>query len=222
MVASSVAAVKIKQMDQRLALVEHRTRRLQLMATGGSVPVGEKARDQPYHDDDYVNPGENEVMFFESKTYAQGPKAGTTKTKAEQNQLTEGSFPAPHVYTILGFKFRGLHDLVTGDRPLASDLELLRMFSIVRYFQGSRPIWEFPLAQFSAAGFIGQANAVAAGGIVNFGPPGLSDFYRFDVGFVVEAGQSFAFQLVTSSEFQIDVPIRVQCEILGQLITTVR
>lgn len=219
---ATVAAVQIKDLQKRLALVEHRQRRLQLMATGGAVPVGRKARDQTYYDDDYVVTGENEVKFFESRVYAQGPKAGTTKTKAEQNQLTEGSFPAPHVYTILGLKCNVLHDLVSGARPGEGDLELLRMFSIVRYFQGSRPIWEFPLSQFSAPGFVGQGNATAAGGFVNFGPPGLSDFYRFDVGFVVEAGQSFAFEVVTSPEFVIDAPIRIRLAILGQLITTQR
>lgn len=197
----------------------------QQLRGGGMVPLDKKSKDQPYWDTEYLlaGVGEQRIEFFRSRTFAPGsPQGGTVKNLTEYNMRDEGIFPAPNDYTISGLKFRVMRDIDDGAMASVQTMEMLRAYCILVFQAGDKTWWRYRLDDFASPGMIGGANAVADGGFVNFGAPGLSDWYEFSIAIPIGTSLRFAWVLETAPEFDIDEDVRLQAEIIGQLVTNVR
>lgn len=210
--------------EQRIAVLEAQIRGLAQLAVGNQLPLNEKAKDQNYWDTEWLLPGGAQIQrLFVSRTFSPAsPQAGVQKSVNEFNLRTEGTFPAPQEYTIYGFRIEFLRSSIDGSNPLMTDLELVRGLSILRYYQGQKPIWTYPLRRFQAAGFIGGSSANAAGGILNYGPAGIADWYPFAEPLPIKSGLSFSFEVELPNEVLLEEPIRFRAELIGQLVTNAR
>lgn len=198
---------------------------LQQFRGGGTTPMDKKAKDQPFWDTEWLlaGVGEQQITFFNSRTFAPGSaQAGVIKSVTEYNLRDEGQFPAPNDYSCVGLKFRIMADIDDGFGPAVQTIEMLRAFAIMTFRAGDKDWWRWRLDDFSNAGFIGGANAAATGGVVNFGAPGLTDWYEFSIMLPIPTSARFAFVLNTAPEFDIPEDVRVQAEMIGQLVTNVR
>lgn len=212
---------------KQIALVEAQQAPQHQGGVGNRLPQDRKAIDQNWWDTFYLLPGigEQEILVFNSRTFAPGtPQAGQIKDESEFNMELEGGvFPSPDEATIFGAKIHDLADVVTGERPLATDLEMIRAATIISVIQGGKNIQQdYLLDRFSAPGFLGGATANATGNFVNFGPPMITDWYPFNEPLPVPTGMSFAFMIRTQPEFQIEQPVRMRMEIITQYVTTTR
>ena len=212
-----------RQLAKRVAVLETQVRGLHQFRTGGTLPLDKKAKDQSFWDVEYLRAGvgQQKIVFFNNRIFGPGPQVGATKTESEFNLKTEGTFPTPQEYTIYGLKVRAMRSIVgVGLSP--ATLEALRSYAIIRYRQGQRNIFNFRLDDMSAPGFIGGSNAASAGGYLNMGPAGLSDWRPFSVTLPIKSGLSFAWEVETAPEFDVDEDIRLQIEMIGQLVDNTR
>lgn len=217
-----------EQMSEQMAMLWAQVRGLQQAAVGGQVPLDEKAIDQNYWDTGYFlagAAGRQRVSLFTSRqfpTVAGHPQSGQTKTIVEFNMKTPGSFPSPDSYTIVGIKFDLMGSVEDGSRPLPTDVEMIRAYTIFRHIQGEKPVWGLPLDYLQAPGFVGAASANAGVPFINFGSPIVSDWYSFGFLIALKNSLRFSFELDTQPEFQLEEPVRFRVELVGQLTTTVR
>lgn len=214
-----------QQMARRIVELTAQVRGLQQMAVGNQMPLSHRAKDQNYWDRNYIRAlgGEQIRRFFVARTFEAGtPQAGQVKTTSEFNLKVEGTFPKPREYTCYGLRVAFLTDVTTGESPLVTDIEAIRAFSVIRYYQGLKGIWEYKLDRFSAPGFVGGASANAAGGFVNFGPPGITDWYMFREPLPIKADLSFSWEIQTAPELLIENDVLVQVEMIGQEVGNVR
>lgn len=222
---SAAAIVQVQaQQAQQIAQLSQIVRGVQQMAVGGQILLDEKAKDQEFWDNVYLLSAlrRQKTMAFRTNIFTNGPQTGQAKTKAEFNLPVPGTFPAPQEYAIHGIRYQIMGAVEDGARPAWADIEQIRAFCTLSYFQGQRELWQWPLDKFSDAGFYGAANAVADGGELNFGPAGMMDFEPFSAPLAQVNGLGFGWQIASAEQMQLSADVRMKVTLVGQLVTTAR
>lgn len=201
------------------------------LVTGGNLPTGVKALDEPLYDTEYLPASDAnlELNFLTSQTYQNNATTnaslqGTQKTIAETNMEASGVVVSPNTHQAFGIVLEVLPDLVDRKLPSADDMLTMRQTLWLELYQGDRRVRQIDFAWTSGPVLQAVTNGISFANFFHSGSPDFGDYARFgDPGrpIVNKANEPFRLVVKGTPEFSLERTPLVRLALMGVTVTRV-